>query len=89
MRFAHDGPNKWRSYGQIITHLKKILKEKFLPVGDDVQMPIITRASMIEHGRMSIRPRVWVIQCFQDFSKLLVRPQADEDKQGVLPEVID
>jgi hypothetical protein len=41
---------------------------------------------MIEHGRMSIRPRVWVIQCFQDFSKLLVRPQADEDKQGVLPE---
>jgi hypothetical protein len=48
-------------------------------------MPIITRASMIEYGRMSIRPRVWVIQCFQDFSKLLVRPQADEDKQGVLP----
>jgi hypothetical protein len=29
------------SYDRIITHIKEILKEKFFPVGDDVQMLIV------------------------------------------------
>jgi hypothetical protein len=80
MRFVRAGPNKWTSYGQIITHTEKILKEKFLPDSEKVRIPIITTASIIEHTRMSIRPRVWVIHCLQDFSKLFVRPQEDEDE---------
>jgi hypothetical protein len=85
MRFVRDGLNRWRSYGQIITHIGKILKKKFLPVDDDVQRINIKWAGIIEHGRMSMKPRVWVIQCFQDFSKLFVRPPEDKDEQGVLP----
>ena len=73
MRFVRDGLNRWRSYGQIITHIGKILKKKFLPVGDDVQMININWAGIIEHGGMSVKPRVWVIRCFQDFSRPFVR----------------
>ena len=30
MRFARAGPDRWTSYGQIITHIEKILKEKII-----------------------------------------------------------
>jgi hypothetical protein len=43
---------------------------------------IITKESVIEHGRASIGHIVWVIQGLQEFSKLFVRPQEDEDEQG-------
>jgi hypothetical protein len=41
---------------------------------------------MIEHGKMFMKPKVWVIQCLQEFSTLFVRPQKDEDEQGLLSE---
>jgi len=58
MPSGHDVQGRQRSYGQIITYMEEILKEKFSPDYDDGRMLIVTRAIMIEHGNMYIRRRV-------------------------------
>jgi len=65
----------------------KIFNE-FVLDSEKVQIPIIKRVSIVEHGRMSIKRRVWVIESLQHFSRLFVRPQEDKDEQGFLAEVI-